>query len=355
MSEDLLSWIFGAAVVQGIFLIVVLATLEVRNANARWLFVAILFVLTLMLSEELLDVVDYQFGVGIGLVSEFLLWPMLYLFVVSLAEDDPRPLRTQWWHLVPTVIAVAWYLTIYLGSEERWISLSNPETRQQIAFTVLIKALYFASYSYMILRRPFELAAKPLASRRALIWVRRWIWFVCGAYLFGLLSFLAFYLEFAWAVDSDHIGGVLMTLGIYSLGYFSIANRNVFDVRRRRGTESQQGKEAADVAARARDYLVSSSAYLDPDLDLKKLADALELSETRLSQYLNQVIKGGFYTLINDLRLDACLALLDDPDNERRTVLELAYEAGFSSKATFYRYFRARQGVTPKAYRARAR
>ena len=61
---------------------------------------------------------------------------------------------------------------------------------------------------------------------------------------------------------------------------------------------------------------------------------------------------GGFYTLINKLRLDACIKLLDDHDNDERTVLDIAYESGFSSKATFYRYFRARKGMTPKSYRA---
>ncbi|MDJ0758909.1 MAG: helix-turn-helix domain-containing protein [Woeseiaceae bacterium] len=354
MSEELLGWVFGAAVAQGAFLVIALATLKVRNSNARWLLAAMLLVLTLTLGEEFLDVINLQFGVSIGLIAEFLMWPLLYLFVASLAEDDPRPLRTQWWHLVPTVFAIAWYLSIYLGAEDRWISLSNPETRHQVALTVLIKALFFSAYAWMILRRPLELAAKPLASRRALVWVRRWVWVLCGAYLFVLLSFLAFYLEFDWAVDSDYIGGLLMAVGIYSLGYFTLANRNVFDVRPRRRPEAEQGDKAADVAARARDYLTASNAFLDPDLGLKTLADALELNETRLSQALNQGIDGGFYALVNDLRLKACLALLDDPGNEQRTVLELAYEAGFSSKATFYRYFRARMGMTPKAYRAKS-
>ncbi len=354
VSENLLGWIFGAAVAQGAFLVVVLATLDVRNSNARWLLAAILFILTFTLGEEFLEVIGLNPGLGIGLVAEFLLWPMLYLFVASLAEDDPRPLRSQWWHLVPTVIAVAWYLVIYLGAGDGRISLSNPETRQQVALTVLIKGLYFSAYAWMILRRPLELAAKPPASRRALAWVRRWLWFLCGAYALVLLSFLAFYLRFDWAVDSDHIGGLLMALGIYSLGYFSIANRNVFDVGRPRRAAPDQGDKATDIVATARRHLTQSGAYLDPDLGLKHLADALELNETRVSQALNQVIEGGFYTLINDFRLEACLALLDDPDNERRTVLELAYEAGFSSKATFYRYFRARMGMTPKAYREKA-
>ena len=44
--------------------------------------------------------------------------------------------------------------------------------------------------------------------------------------------------------------------------------------------------------------------------------------------------------------------LARDPANQTRGVLDLAFEAGFSSKATFYRYFRAREGVTPNDFRA---
>ena len=353
MSEDLFGWIFGAAVAQGFFLALVLALLDVRNSRARWFLVSILLVLTITLGEEFLDVIGLQFGIGIGLVAEFLLWPMLYLFLDALAEDDPRPIRARWWHLVPTALAIAWYLAIYFGAEDRWMSLSNPETRQQIALTVLIKALFFAFYAALILRRPLQLGAKPPPVRRALRWVRGWLWFLCGSYVLGLLFFLAFYLRLDWAFDSDYFGGLLMVLAIYSLGYFAIANRYVFDVRRPRSAAPEEGDAAARIASKAREYLTTTEAYLDPDLGLGKLATALGIGETRLSNALNKSVDGGFYALINDLRLASCQALLDDPANDQRTVLELAYEAGFSSKATFYRHFRARLGMTPRDYRAR--
>ncbi len=354
MSENVLGWIFGVAVAQGAALVVALASLDVRNSRARWLLAFILFMLTLTLGEEFLDVIDVQLGFGIGLVAEVLFWPLLFLFIGALAEDDPRPLRTQWPHAIPFLIAVVWYLYLYATTDDHWISLSNPDVRHQIAGTVLAKSLYFCVYAVMILSRPLELSAKPAASRAALRWVRRWMWVVCGAYALGTLSFLAFYLEIDWAPDSDYIGGLIMVVAIYSLGYFALANRNVFDVRPRQRPEAGRAGEAGDLVTRAREHLVDTRAYREPELGLRALADALEIGETRLSEALNRAVEGGFYTLINDLRLDECLALLDDPSNDGRTVLELAYEAGFSSKATFYRYFKARKGITPSAYREKA-
>lgn len=351
MSENVLSWIFGAAVTQGAVLIVALAMLDVRNSQARWLLVAVLFLLTLTLGEEFLDVTDAQLGIGIGLVAEVLLWPLLYLFIGALAEDDPRPLRTQWPHAIAFLLAVAWYAYLSATAENNWMSLSNPDVRHQIAATVLAKTLYFCVYVVLILRRPLEYSSKPEPSRRALRWVRRFMVLVCVTYAIGALSFLAFYLELSWAPDSDYVGGLIMVIAIYALGYFALANRNVFDVQPHRRDDSKPAPEIGALAARARAQLIDSRAFLDPDLSLRALADALETGEARLSEALNQDYDGGFYALVNDLRLSACLALLDDPTNDDRTVLELAFEAGFRSKATFYRYFKAKQGVTPRAYR----
>ncbi|MFT7289315.1 MAG: hypothetical protein ACI87W_003445 [Halieaceae bacterium] len=229
VNEHLSGWIFGAAIAQGAFLVFALATIKAGNSPARWLLTAILLLLTLTLGEEFLDPVNYPIGLGMGMATEFLLWPLLYLFIGALAEDDSRPLGAQWRHLLPAGLAIAGYLLIYLGAEDRWSSLSNPQTRQQIALTVLIKALYFSAYAWMILRRPLALASKPPQTRRALIWVRSWICLVCGAYLLTLLSFLTFYLELDWAIDSDYIGGLLMVLSIYSLGYFALSNHKVLN------------------------------------------------------------------------------------------------------------------------------
>lgn len=353
-NAEVLGWIFGTGVVQGLFLIISLGMLPVRNTRARWFLVASLGVFTTMLVEEFFDVVGLPPGIGIGLVVEFAAGPLLYLFVISLAEDDPAPLRARWPHFLPLILAGLWFSYLKLGANGADVSLSNPQFRQLVALTVLVKVIYFAVYAVLILRRPLSLSAKPPASRRALSWVRRWMWFVCGAYFLTALSFLAFYLQISWAVDSDQVGGVAMVIAIYSLGYFALANRNVFDVSVRR-TLVEIDRSGAGLARNAREYLEQSSLYLDPDFDLRTLADALRTSESRISKELNASIDGGFYSLVNDYRLDHFRRLVDDPASVNRTVLELAYDAGFSSKATFYRYFRAREGTTPKDYRARQR
>ena len=98
----------------------------------------------------------------------------------------------------------------------------------------------------------------------------------------------------------------------------------------------------------ARASLIEAEAYLDPEASL---AARLEVSESALSEALNAQMPGGFYALLNACRLDAFEALARRPDRRDRTVLELALEAGFNSKATFYRVLRARSGMTPRQYR----
>jgi AraC-like DNA-binding protein len=54
------------------------------------------------------------------------------------------------------------------------------------------------------------------------------------------------------------------------------------------------------------------------------------------------------------LRVDAVKAQLVDPA-ESRDVLDIAFEAGFSSKASFNRSFKLVVGVTPSVFRRSAR
>lgn len=56
----------------------------------------------------------------------------------------------------------------------------------------------------------------------------------------------------------------------------------------------------------------------------------------------------SYSDLIKQLRFDIALELLHDPE---KTILDAAYEVGFSDPSHFSRAFRQMAGVSPKAYR----
>lgn len=104
-------------------------------------------------------------------------------------------------------------------------------------------------------------------------------------------------------------------------------------------------------ATRVRAYVEAERPYRNPDLTLGLLADALGLSDKVLSYVLNEGLGTAYAPYVNGLRVaDARRALLD-PATAHRTVLSVGLDAGFSSKATFNRAFKAATGRTPSDVR----
>jgi len=89
--------------------------------------------------------------------------------------------------------------------------------------------------------------------------------------------------------------------------------------------------------------------YLDPELDLQRVAKECGYSRNQISYLLNQVLGQTFYRYVNQARLVHLLAALDKARPPIR-VDDLAYAAGFNSLSAFYSAFRQHTGLTPKAY-----
>jgi AraC-like DNA-binding protein len=95
--------------------------------------------------------------------------------------------------------------------------------------------------------------------------------------------------------------------------------------------------------------------WQDPELDLSQLAADMKWSENRLSQVINEDLGSSFYAVLAHYRLAEFERLAQDLDSKERSVLDLAMDAGFNSKASFYRAFRHRYGATtPTAFRQSA-
>jgi len=90
--------------------------------------------------------------------------------------------------------------------------------------------------------------------------------------------------------------------------------------------------------------------FLNPELSLPELADSLEVSRNQLSSVINKIHKKNFYEFVNQFRVDEVKKLMEDPKNKHLKLISLAYDAGFNSKASYYRIFKQLTEMTPTQY-----
>jgi AraC-like DNA-binding protein len=88
----------------------------------------------------------------------------------------------------------------------------------------------------------------------------------------------------------------------------------------------------------------------EPELTLAGLAARLGTNTSYLSKALNEGLGVNFSTFVNDLRSEVVAAEIER--GATASLLTLAMDAGFSSKASFNRAFRRRFGCTPQTHRA---
>jgi AraC-like DNA-binding protein len=90
--------------------------------------------------------------------------------------------------------------------------------------------------------------------------------------------------------------------------------------------------------------------HRDPSLTLAKLSLQLNTSPRTASRVIREGSGLTFHGFINRLRVEDVVQRLQDP-TERRNTLQLALDAGFSSKASYLRAFREYTGRTASAIR----
>ncbi len=88
--------------------------------------------------------------------------------------------------------------------------------------------------------------------------------------------------------------------------------------------------------------------FLEPKLSLRELAQKLGSNESYISRTINLGLGQSFNQYINSLRVAYAQQQLR---SNNTSVLALAFDSGFNSKATFNRVFKAQVGMTPSQYK----
>lgn len=90
--------------------------------------------------------------------------------------------------------------------------------------------------------------------------------------------------------------------------------------------------------------------YQNPELTLTDLAKKLETNASVISKTINQGFQMNFNDCINNYRIEAVKNSFANGEHKKSTLLGIAYDCGFNSKATFNRAFKKNTGTTPKEF-----
>ncbi|SFV90668.1 Transcriptional regulator, AraC family [hydrothermal vent metagenome] len=99
----------------------------------------------------------------------------------------------------------------------------------------------------------------------------------------------------------------------------------------------------------ANDALYYIYRYIDTDINIDTLAQALEVSRFHLQRLFKAQMGQNIYEAIKSIRLQKAASLL--LTNQGSTITQIANMCGYSSQTSFIRVFRERFGMTPTQWR----
>ncbi|MBK7937065.1 MAG: helix-turn-helix domain-containing protein [Lewinellaceae bacterium] len=300
--------------------------------------------------------------------------PSIYLFLRSLVNSDFRFETRQLWHYAPYIVNFFYHLLVGIQGVEfanRW--------QQQIdgpcyifALTEAVELIQHALYlvlSIQLYRQYRNWIVKEFSNtgRVEFAWFRVFL-FVFGLKVIEVWAFAAYYLFIGAQYDKLWWGLFSDTVMTYFLSIFSYAQPYVRELHFQASGQMYGSGGAAVVAPpeplgpkledwkkRVLDFFDAEKPFLDPELTLSGLAGSMGTNSSVLSQVINTGFGKNFNDFVNGYRVEAFKQKMAAPENAHFTLLALALECGFNSKATFNRAFRKLTGHSPKEFIRRKR
>jgi AraC-like DNA-binding protein len=295
----------------------------------------------------------------------FALAPLIYLYVQALTNDQRGFRRKDLLLFLPALIYWIFYFTLFLQDMEfkGWYGgtavnyyISSFNTA---ALLIWNAALLFLSIRYYRRYRNWLNENYSDTEMVKFNWLRNFLYIF--AFVFLLESFFdiigvfysfsyiqAYYLKLFIALITYYlaVAGYMRSETIaVDFSPYQIEEEKI---------ETKKDLLGEDKLERSKSRLIklveTEKPYLDSQLTLKELSKKLGVNSSVLSHIINKGFGKNFNDFINEYRINEVKKSLQGEAAGDETFLNIAFESGFNSKATFNRAFKKFTGLTPKEY-----
>ncbi len=361
---------------QAVFMIGLLQSKKNKSLSdsiLSWLF--FLYALTIFLAwMEIYNRQNgYPYPFFIATAPPFILLhgPVLWFYIKSLTEQHFRfrPIYTL--HFLPFAIFIsAMAINLYsIAPEQRILADSTEAFKNQLFFPIFLAVIAVSTQAYniwgLLLIRNHNRRIRNYFSQLDQIdlhWLRL---LLVGSIVVHAFNSLLYIFDYLFGLmPYGLMQGIAFTFAavlILFLGFFGHRQGNIFtearirfDLRKAAGTiskaDAQPQSEDERFAQRLLQHMQNTRPHTNPNLTLAKLSHELSVSPEYLSAILNRQLKTTFFDFVNQYRVDCFKQLCLMPENQKLTLMAIAYDCGFNAKATFNRVFKNNTGETPSAW-----
>lgn len=283
---------------------------------------------------------------------------LLWMYTRSLIDNKFRLQRYDLIHLIPFVGFLLYLVTPLL------IEIKS-ETQSDIGYP-LIKLIINPIYIFLSLKL-LDDYRRDLFEQYSYVnhMHHYWLtWIVYGALLLWIVACFGNVFNWYNGYDTSMLGDYFLIgfLGIlmFILAYVGINRTEIFqapkpvekeDISKKKQKEpSEENDEYQQLFKNLSAVMVEKKAFLDPTLSLSGLATISNIPQGKLSSVINRVAQKNFYDFVNEYRVQEMKARLANGEQNQYSILGIATECGFNSKASFNRIFKKQTGLTPSEY-----
>ncbi|MEM7369572.1 MAG: helix-turn-helix domain-containing protein [Bacteroidota bacterium] len=175
--------------------------------------------------------------------------------------------------------------------------------------------------------------------------------YLCSVIFYGVLVTQTFYKR-----DWDYFLILPMAVFVYYLSYLLLSRPEWWrsDLKKLSDKKYQKSvlsnKDLHAILEQVDQVVHQQRWFVQADLSLESIAKETGLSRHHISQALNQEKGMSFSQYINQLRVEEAQHLIRE-DQDHSTLLTIAFQAGFQTKASFNHHFKRITGLTPSQFK----